>query len=118
MEFVEALGPDGFHDLSACGVQFGLLAGTARDLTPLDSKSAVQPSCTAVPIVDEMGHVSEEALCRIEQVAGDLCYPSASGSIRIPAMYTARDFSSMTNKTMILTVPNTPRVSTAKKSQA
>jgi hypothetical protein len=38
--------------------------------------------------------------------------------MRIPAICTARDFSSTTKNTVQRTVPNTPRVSTLKKSQA
>ena len=78
MEFVEALGPDGFHE--SLGV-WGAVRTPCRNRHRLDSarlqKRRPRLRVQRVPIVDEMGHVSEEALCRIEQVAGDLRHPSA-----------------------------------------
>ena len=78
-----------------CRNRHGLDAGRLQERRP---RLRVQ----RVPIVDEMGRVEQKAHCRIEQVASDLRHASAVRVDSNPAMRTARDFSSMTSKTMRL----------------
>ena len=67
--------------------------------------------------MDEVGRVAEEAVDRVEEVAGQLGH---EGAVRIDADTCDMDraeLHSMTKKTIRRTMLNAPRVSTLKKSQ-
>jgi len=94
-----------------------LYAGMGTYSMPGIEKRRPRPGEEWVAIMDEVGRVAEEAVDRVEEVAGQLGH---EGAVRIDADTCDMDraeLHSMTKKTIRRTMLNAPRVSTLKKSQ-